>query len=90
MNVDGKCILSPWDENLAKELAVVNKIVPFTRYERDYVKATSGLLKLLKVPGNAKVEIPKQERNFLHWKFLGKKRGCRSNLLNICLSHVAG
>lgn len=69
MNVDGKCILSPWDENLAKELAVVNKIVPFTRYERDYVKATSGLLKLLKVPGNVKVEIPSSTSypEFLHF-----------------------
>ena len=58
INVDGKCILSPWDENLAKERAVVNKIVPFTRYERDDVKAVSGMLKMLKVPGTSKVEIP--------------------------------
>lgn len=58
INVDGKCILSPWDENLARERAVVNKIVPFTRYERDNVKAVSGMLKLLKVPGTSKVEIP--------------------------------
>lgn len=69
MNVDGKCILSPWDENLANEMAVVNKIVPFTRYERDYVKAASGLLKLLKVPGNTKVEIPSSISypEFLHF-----------------------
>ena len=58
INVDGKCVLSPWDENLAKERAVVNKIVPFTRYERDNVKAVSAMLKLLKVPTSSRVEIP--------------------------------
>ena len=58
INVDGKCVLSPWDENLAKERAVVNKIVPFTRYERDNVKAVSAMLKLLKVPSSSRVEIP--------------------------------
>lgn len=69
INVDGKCVLSPWDENLAKEMAVVNKIVPFTRYERDDVKAVSAMLKLLKVPGNSKVEIPSSISypDFLHF-----------------------
>lgn len=69
INVDGKCVLSPWDENLAKERAVVNKIVPFTRYERDNVKAVSAMLKLLKVPGSSKVEIPSSTSypDFLHF-----------------------
>jgi len=69
INVDGKCILSPWDENLAKERAYVNKIEPFTRFERDNVKAISALLKLLKVPLSSKVEIPSSTTypNFLHF-----------------------
>lgn len=69
INVDGKCILSPWDENLAKERAVVNKIVPFTRYERDNVKAVNAMLKLLKVPASSKVEIPASTSypDFLHF-----------------------
>lgn len=58
MNVDGKSVLSPWDENLANEMAVVDKIVPFTRYSRDRVKAVSAILKMLKVPANTKVELP--------------------------------
>lgn len=69
INVDGKCILSPWDENLAKERAFVNKIEPFTRFERDNIKAVSALLKLLKVPLSSKVEIPSSTTypNFLHF-----------------------
>ena len=54
---------------LAKERAFVNKIEPFTRFERDNIKAVSALLKLLKVPLSSKVEIPSSTTypNFLHF-----------------------
>src|SRR5574344_1683398 len=46
----GSSILCPWDENLAKEKAHVDLIVPYTKYELNPIKASLALLKMLKVP----------------------------------------
>jgi len=54
----GSSILCPWDENLAKEKAHVDLIVPYTKYELKPIKASLALLKTLKVPGKTRVEIP--------------------------------
>lgn len=58
LTAEGTDILIPWDENMAKKMAFADTIIPFTRYERDAVKAAAGALKKLKVPHHAKVEIP--------------------------------
>ena len=41
---DGNSILIPWDENLAKERAHADQIIPSTKYERNYAKALVELL----------------------------------------------
>ena len=44
---DSSCVLIPWDVNLAKDNAFAEKIIPFTRYERDTIKAVSAVLNAL-------------------------------------------
>ena len=39
---DGKSTLVAWDENLAKENALVDKIIPSTRYERSNIRAAKA------------------------------------------------
>ncbi len=56
----GKSILCPWDEILAAKISTCDSTVPFIKYERDSVKAVAGLLKLLKVPENSKIDLPPQ------------------------------
>lgn len=36
---DGNSILIPWDENLAKERAHADRVIPSTKYEHNYAKA---------------------------------------------------
>ncbi|MCI5830416.1 MAG: Xaa-Pro peptidase family protein [Treponema sp.] len=42
---DGSSVLIPWDENLARERAHTDQIIPSAKYERDYAKALVELLK---------------------------------------------
>lgn len=58
INDKGNAILCPWDENLAKQKAMVDKTVPYTKYDRTAIKAVGALLKMLKVPEKSRVEIP--------------------------------
>ena len=69
LSADGSNILIPWDENMAKKMAVVDTVIPFTRFERDPVKAVSAALKKLKVPHHTRVEIPGTTTypDFLHY-----------------------
>ncbi len=55
---DGKCILLPWDENLASEQAVDVKVVPYNKYGRLNTKAARETLKSFKLKEKSKVEIP--------------------------------
>jgi Xaa-Pro dipeptidase len=69
LSVDGSSILSPWDENLAHEKAHVDKIIPYTQFDRKPIPTLKGLLKILKVPSASKVEIPEwiSYPQFLHY-----------------------
>lgn len=69
LSVDGSSVLSPWDENLAKEKAHVDKIIPYSKFNRQQIPALKGLLKLLKVPAGSKIEIPEciSYPQFLHF-----------------------
>ncbi|MCR4940593.1 MAG: Xaa-Pro peptidase family protein [Treponemataceae bacterium] len=58
ITVDGSSVLIPWDEILATKIADADYIIPYTRYERQAVKAAAGALRKLKVPANSRVEIP--------------------------------
>lgn len=55
---DSSCVLIPWDVNLAKDNAFAEKIIPFTRYERDTIKAVSAVLNALPAKNKMVVEIP--------------------------------
>ena len=56
----GKSILCPWDEILASKISSCDSTVPYTKYDRDPVKAVSALLKLLKISENSKIDLPPQ------------------------------
>ena len=41
---DGSSVLIPWDEILAKKVAVYSKMVPFTRYKCNSIEATKSVI----------------------------------------------
>jgi len=56
---DGFCILVPWDENLAKNIAFYDKLIPYTRYKNVALDAVKALLNSNYTHGvNSKVELP--------------------------------
>lgn len=65
----GKTILCPWDENLAKLVAFADKIIPFTKYDRNALKAIKDILRILKVPEQSRIEISEHTSypQFLHY-----------------------
>lgn len=56
INKDGTCVLIPWDENLARKNAFVDKIIPSTRYERNTLRAIKAVLGTMKF-SSQKIEI---------------------------------
>ena len=54
---NGKSILCPWDINIANQKSFVETIVPFTKFDRDEIKAVDGILKKLGLPENSRIEI---------------------------------
>ena len=54
---NGKSVLCPWDINIANQKAFVETIVPYTKFDRNKIKAVEGLLKNLSIPENSKIEI---------------------------------
>ena len=50
------CVLIPWDENLARQNAFVDKIIPSTRYERNTLRAIKAVLGTMKFTSQ-KIEI---------------------------------
>ncbi len=56
--LDGKNVLIPWDENLAKERSVDVKVVPYNKYGRKNTEAVREVLKSFKKKGaRIKVEL---------------------------------
>lgn len=56
---DSYTILIPWDENLAKKLSYVNKIIPYTRYKNNDIEAVKSVLNIYASHGeNKKIELP--------------------------------
>jgi Xaa-Pro dipeptidase len=58
LTVDRKSLLVPWDLNLAKLMANVDVMLPYSDFDRQSVKATKAAAKLCKLPLNSKIEIP--------------------------------
>ena len=56
---DAYSVLIAWDENLAKQNAFYDKLVPFTRYKNDAKDAVKAILNACYTHGeNSKVELP--------------------------------
>ena len=56
---DGYSVLVPWDENLAKQNAFCDKMVPYTRYKNKAIDAVKAMLNVCYTHGeNSKVELP--------------------------------
>lgn len=76
-------VLIPWDENLANQFAFADRIVPWTRYERDTVRAVKGAMSLLKINDKTKVEIPPTTPYPLFLEYVDALAGyevrCRNN-----------
>lgn len=81
----GNSILIPWDVNLAEENSFVDKIIPFTRYERNNVRAIKAILSTLPYSKKQVVEIsPKTSYplflqildNLTGWDVRCREHGC--------------
>ncbi len=58
-NVTKNAVLVPWDENLAKEMAIDVPVIPYNKYDRKNTKAVSEVLKSFKIKeSKKKVEVP--------------------------------
>ena len=56
---DGYSVLVPWDENLAKQQAFCDKLIPYTRYKNKAIDAVKAVLNICYTHGeNSKVELP--------------------------------
>lgn len=64
---DGNSILIPWDENLARERAHADQIIPSAKYERDYAKALVDLLES-SYSGNGKTIAFCKETQFCQYE----------------------
>ena len=58
LSAEGDTLLVPWDVNLAKRYAQVDKIIPYGDFERLPCKAIMSAAKTLKVPHGQKIEVP--------------------------------
>ncbi len=56
ISAEGNSVLIPWDENLAKQNAFVEKIIPSMRYERNMLRAIKAVLGTMKF-NSQKIEI---------------------------------
>lgn len=81
---DGKNVLVPWDENLAKERSVDVKIVPYNKYDRKNIEAVREILKSFKKNDpRLKVELSPATPYPLFLKYVDALQGwdvlCREN-----------
>lgn len=83
---DGKNVLIPWDENLASIHASVDKIFPYTRYERSNIRAVKTILNTAKMQGKQTFELPECTPYPLFLQYVDALAGwdvrCRENSLH--------
>jgi Xaa-Pro dipeptidase len=58
LSVDQKCLLVPWDANMAALYAQVDTVIPYGEFERQAASALKKAAELFKIPVNSRVEIP--------------------------------
>lgn len=68
---DGYTVLIPWDENLAKQEALYDKLIPYTRYKNKDIDAIKAVLNICYTHGeNSKVELPPYLTYHAYLKFI--------------------
>ena len=58
LSVERKCLLMPWDINLAKAYSRADYIFPYNDFDRTPRKGIRGAVEKLKIPKGSKLEIP--------------------------------
>ena len=58
LSVDRRCVLVPWDANMAKLYSDAESIVPYSEFERQPIKAARAVAEHLKLPSGTRIEIP--------------------------------
>jgi Xaa-Pro dipeptidase len=58
LSVDRKCLLVPWDVNMATFYAEADTVIPYVEFELQPVKALRAATAFLKVPSGSRLEIP--------------------------------
>ncbi len=57
LSADGKSTLCPWDENLARERAFADIVIPFTKYQRSAVEAVKEIVKSTNASGHPIISL---------------------------------
>jgi Xaa-Pro dipeptidase len=58
LSVDKQALLVPWDINMAMIYAVVDRIIPYSEFDRQSINALRACADLFKTPFGSRVEIP--------------------------------
>jgi Xaa-Pro dipeptidase len=58
LSADKRCLLLPWDVNLARFYAEAERIIPYNEFDRQPVRALRGAAEYLKTPLGSRAEIP--------------------------------
>ena len=56
----GESVLTAWDENLMRDIAKADRLIPYTDFERKRERAIKEILALLNAPKGATVELPSE------------------------------
>jgi Xaa-Pro dipeptidase len=58
LSVEQKCLLVPWDANMAALYAQADTVIPYAEFERRPVNALKKAAELFKIPMGSRIEIP--------------------------------
>jgi len=58
LSADKRCVLVPWDVNMAHLYADAEAIVPYAEFDRHPIKALLAVTEYLKTPKGSRIEIP--------------------------------
>ncbi|GHV25835.1 hypothetical protein FACS189498_4280 [Spirochaetia bacterium] len=58
LSVERKCVLVPWDINMARLYGHAEFIIPYNEFERQPVKAAAHAAAFFKIPRGSRIEIP--------------------------------
>jgi Xaa-Pro dipeptidase len=58
LSAEGKCLLAPWDANMAAIYAQADFIIPYGEFERRSIQALKGAASLFKIHPGSRLEIP--------------------------------